>query len=342
MNCIQVWTSNVKPPNTSVCCPRRASSRSRDPSSGSPEGDTNCWWPGATSGKNSPERPQPPTEGPTRRSPISAGKSCTKMNDRCAMFTAWGGVLWHEEAEEVEVDRSRNHYELERWIKPGNVLALMYVGGCSGSARELAGPLAAAPQRLEAHAPRADEEHIEPEIFPVALLPGPREPSKEEIEKLILSFHFIQLDYAFAGTQSGTAAFRLHGWNRHEHRSSLGINCIDQSQGGSIHCLFVSLSWLSELGYSKIIIQSDVEPASEVVIAHGTVSRYHDRKPPCEIIQQQSQRYSHQSNGGAERTVQTIRNQIKAYKIQIEQNAGTTLQVDSHLLALSPRHAARQ
>ena len=34
-----------------------------------------------------------------------------------------------------------------------------------------------------AYAPRADEEHIEPEILPVASLPGPREPSKEEIEK---------------------------------------------------------------------------------------------------------------------------------------------------------------
>ena len=34
-----------------------------------------------------------------------------------------------------------------------------------------------------AYAPRADEEHIEPEILLVASLPGPREPSKEEIEK---------------------------------------------------------------------------------------------------------------------------------------------------------------
>ena len=34
-----------------------------------------------------------------------------------------------------------------------------------------------------AHAPRADEELIEPEIFPVASLPRPREPSKYEIEK---------------------------------------------------------------------------------------------------------------------------------------------------------------
>ena len=37
-----------------------------------------------------------------------------------------------------------------------------------------------------AYAPRADEEHIEPEILPVASLPGPREPSKDEIQKNLL------------------------------------------------------------------------------------------------------------------------------------------------------------
>ena len=64
--------------------------------------------------------------------------------------------------------------------------------------------------------------------------------------------------------------------------------------------------------------------------------------PPCEIIQQQLQRYSHQSNGGAERMVQTIRNQIKAYKIQIEKNSGITIKADSPLLTWLPRHAAWQ
>ena len=64
--------------------------------------------------------------------------------------------------------------------------------------------------------------------------------------------------------------------------------------------------------------------------------------PPCEIIQQQSQRYSCQSSGGAARMVQTIRNQIKACKIQIEKNSGTTIKVDSPLLTWLPRHAAWQ
>ena len=33
-----------------------------------------------------------------------------------------------------------------------------------------------------AYAPRADEEYVEFETFPIASLPGPHEPSKDEIE----------------------------------------------------------------------------------------------------------------------------------------------------------------
>ena len=64
--------------------------------------------------------------------------------------------------------------------------------------------------------------------------------------------------------------------------------------------------------------------------------------PPCEIIQQQSQRYSHQSNGDSERMVQSLRNQIKAYKVQLEMNSGTTIKDDSPLFNWLPRHVARQ
>ena len=40
--------------------------------------------------------------------------------------------------------------------------------------------------------------------------------------------------------------------------------------------------------------------------------------------------------------VQTIRNQIKAYKIQNEKNSRTTIKVNSPLLAWLPRHAPWQ
>ena len=59
--------------------------------------------------------------------------------------------------------------------------------------------------------------------------------------------------------------------------------------------------------------------------------------PPRDIIQQQSQRYSHQSNERSERMVQTIRNQIKAYRIQMEKNSGITFKADSPLLTWLPQ-----
>ena len=139
---------------------------------------------------------------------MSVGKCCTKGNDRCATFTTRGGVLLHEEAGEIVVDRVRNHYELECWIKPGDVLAPVRVGGCSGSAVEPAGRHSTVPQRTDAeilmdaqpqgaYAPRADEGCIEPEILPVASLPGPREPSKDEVEKHNLTIHLTRHFFSY-------------------------------------------------------------------------------------------------------------------------------------------------
>ena len=220
-----------------------------------------------------------------------------------------------------------------------------------------------------AYAPRADEEHIEPEILPVASLPGPREPSKEEIEKHNLlhdpampwcdiciqsksrdDFHrqarpkvlpVIQFDYAVAGTQQGQPHFDfMVGTDMSTGAAWASAVLIKGREDPYI--VSSILSWLSELGHSKVIIQSDSEPASEIVMRMVQSKGAMMEHPPCEIIQQQSQRYSHQSNGGAERMVQTIRNQIKAYKIQIEKNSGITIKADSPLLTWLPRHAAWQ
>ena len=311
---------------------------------------------------------------------MSVGKFCAKGNDRCAAFSTRGGTLWHEEAGEIAVDKVRNHYEMECWIKPGSVLAPVQFGGSSGSAGEPAEHHVAVPQRTDAeilmdaqpqgaYAPRADEEHIEPEILPVASLPGPREPSKEEIEKHNLlhdpampwcdiciqsksrdDFHrqarpkvlpVIQFDYAVAGAQQGQPHFDfMVGTDMSTGAAWASAVLIKGREDPYI--VSSILSWLSELGHSKVIIQSDGEPASEIVMRMVQSKGAMMEHPPCEIIQQQSQRYSHQSNGGAERMVQTIRNQIKAYKIQIEKNSGITIKADSPLLTWLPRHAAWQ
>ena len=90
---------------------------------------------------------------------MSVGKFCATGNDRCAAFSTRGGTLWHEEAGEIAVDKVRNHYEMECWIKPGSVLAPVQFGGSSGSAGEPAEHHVAVPQRTDAeilwmHSPR--------------------------------------------------------------------------------------------------------------------------------------------------------------------------------------------
>ena len=297
---------------------------------------------------------------------MSEGKFCAKGDDRCATFTTNGGILWHEEAGEIAVDRVRNHYELECWIKPVNLLAPVQIGGSSGSAGEPAGHHVAVPQRTDAeilmdaqpqrsYAPRADKEYIEPEILPVASLPGPHEPSKDEIEKHNLlhdpampwcdiciqtksrdDFHrlarpkvlpVIQFDYAVASTQQGQPHFDfMVGTDM-----STGAAWASALIKGKDICLIDPLMVVRVRTFKKVIIQSDGKPVSEVVMRMVQSKGAMMENPLCEVIQQQSQRYSHQSNGDAERMVQTIRNQIKAHKIQIEKNSGITVKDDSPL-----------
>ena len=81
---------------------------------------------------------------------MSVGKFCAKGDDHRATFTDNGGILWHEEAGEIEVDRVRNHYELECWIKPARVSAPVQTDDPSGSTGELEGHHVAVPQRTDA------------------------------------------------------------------------------------------------------------------------------------------------------------------------------------------------
>ena len=83
------------------------------------------------------------------------------------------------------------------------------------------------------------------------------------------------------------------------------------------------------LDIQKSSSSSDGEPGSEVVMRMLQSKSAMMENPPCELVQQQSQRYSHQSDGEVERMVQTIRNQVKTYKIQIDKNSGATIKVDS-------------
>ena len=230
---------------------------------------------------------------------MSVGKFCTKGDDRCATFTTNGGILWHAEAGEIAVDRVRNHYELECRVRPRSVVEAVQIGGSSGSAGEFTGHHGGPHlQRTDAEilmdaAPRADEEYIEPETFLVASLPGPDEPSMDEIEKHNLlhdpampwrdiciqsksrdDFHrrarpkvlpVMQFDYAVAGTHQGQPHFDFMVGNDMSTGAAWASAVLIKGKEDPYIILSIR-AWLSELGHSKVIIQSDGEPASEAVM----------------------------------------------------------------------------
>ena len=105
----------------------------------------------------------------------------------------------------------------------------------------------------------------------------------------------IQFDYAVAGTQQGQPHFDFMVGTDMSTGAAWASAVLIQGKEDP-YIVSSILSWLSELGHSKVIIQSDAEPASEVVLRMVQSKGATMEHPPCEIIQ----RYSHQSNGGAE------------------------------------------
>ena len=79
---------------------------------------------------------------------MSVGKCCTSKGTTDARRSRHEG---HDGAGNVEVDRFRNHYELESWIKTRVVFTPVSVVGSSGSASDPVRHLAAAPQRSDTH-----------------------------------------------------------------------------------------------------------------------------------------------------------------------------------------------
>ena len=191
----------------------------------------------------------------------SVGKYCTKGNDRCAAFTTRGGVLWREEAGEKVVDRARNHYELECWIKSGNLLAPVYVGGSSGS--ELAGHLAAAPKRAGA------------EIWMDVQLQGTNA-SPADAEICIQSKGRDACHRQWRSKNHSGDSVRLRSAHQGQPHvdfmvgtdMSAGAVCastVSTKEEDSTHCLFDSLM-VVRTRHSQFFIQSDGKPASEVVM----------------------------------------------------------------------------
>ena len=150
-----------------------------------------------------------------------------------------------------------------------------------------------------------------------------------------------QFDCAEARTEQGQPHFEFMFGVDTSIVSAWASAVLDKGKE-NLHISTSILSWLAELGHWKEMTRSDKAPAAEAVMRLLKWKGDLMVTPPCEIIQEQSQRNSHEGNGGAERMVLTIRNQIMACKIQIETDAEITIGAESHLLTWFPRHVAWQ
>ena len=147
----------------------------------------------------------------------------------------------------------------------------------------------------------------------------------------------LQPDYAITDTQQGQPHFDLM-IGTDKSTGAIWASAVFVRGKEDPYIISSILSWLSELGYSKFIIQSDAEVVLRMVQSKSATME----NPPCEIVQRQSQQYSHQIKEDAEWRIQTIRNQIKAYKIQIEKNSGIIIKDVIPLLTWLSRHEAWQ
>ena len=207
---------------------------------------------------------------------MTVGKFSKLGQDRCATFTTRGGVLRHEEAGEALVDRVRNHHELECWIKPGSTLALVRVGGSSGSASDLAGHLAAAPQRADAEI-LTDVQPQELEILPVASFVGDPENPARMISRNTPCCMALRCPWCDICIQSKDR----DAVHRQATLNVLPVIQFDDTHQGQPHFdpmvgtdMSTGAAWASTV----LIIGKTHALSLRSFHAHGTVKRCHDEK----------------------------------------------------------------
>ena len=247
----------------------------------------------------------------------------------------------------------RNHYELECWIKPTkNVSRVVSPSVLTGKHER---HRVAIPRRADHETPRELPTML-PEEFQIRCEDKIEEHNcEDEIEKDEIEKHKVhiprQTEYRYQSKsksdfrrrkrlevftvlqfdsaidmQQGQPHFDLMiGTDKSTGAvwASAVLPLIEKEGKKDPYIILPILSCLSELGYSKVIIQSDGESASEVVLRMVQSKGARMENPPCEIVQRQLQ-------------------QIKAYKIQSEMNSRITIRDDSSLLTWLPRHAAWQ
>ena len=144
-------------------------------------------------------------------------------------------------------------------------------------------------------------------------------PHQRDQHKLDAVRPILQMDYFFQGDDETFA-------------DTPAIICVDTSAGavfatqctqkGSCPYTLAALSsWVGELGHARIILQSDGEPAI-MALAQKMRGKIAKDSETDQISLQAAPRGSHQSNGAAERAVQTVRGLMRTLLLAMTRHAG--------------------
>ena len=122
----------------------------------------------------------------------------------------------------------------------------------------------------------------------------------------------ISVDYMFMESEDRTAEKGMPILVSRD-RKSKWINAAVVTQKGNCAYAIKRLSEdLGSLGYNRIILKSDQEPAIKDLKIRVKAER------PEEIIMEESPAYEHRSNGEVERAIQTVQAQVRTIKGSLE------------------------
>ncbi len=115
----------------------------------------------------------------------------------------------------------------------------------------------------------------------------------------------IQLDYHELDSSNDGANCNLKGLVAIDTTSGAILTVPVQKKGSSdLYAVESVCHWLKELGYPWIVIRSDNEPSIRDFVGK-VVSVSNAKGDHLQIVQETSPRHSSQSNGAAERAIQT-------------------------------------
>ena len=147
----------------------------------------------------------------------------------------------------------------------------------------------------------------------------------------------IQLDYGYLTAEEDEATAVLFAVDR----SSTNVFATACSKKGptDLYAVASFASWIRELGHHRLILQTDGEPAL-MALSHAVRDRVIADGRAQQVTCQVSPVGSHQSNGGAERAVQTVRGIARVYLEQVKERTGITFDPKSCWWSWALRHAA--